>query len=64
MLFLCINNCSGDIKVGGANFLTKNAHDSEKLGLKTTTLEPSFISLILYPTDSDNCPGLLYLYIF
>ena len=31
-----------------------NAHDSEKLGLKTTILEPSFISLILKPTDSDN----------
>ena len=47
-----------------SNFLTKKAQVSYILGLTTTTREPSFISLILYPLVSDNCPGLLYLYMF
>ena len=55
-----VTNCS-KVALLTSNFLTKNAHVSEKLGLTTTTREPSFISLILYPLVSDNCPGLLYL---
>ena len=55
-----VTSCS-NVALLTSNFLTKNAHVSEKLGLTTTTREPSFISLILYPFVSDNCPGLLYL---
>ena len=41
-----LNHCS-NVERLTSNFLTKNAHVSEKLGLTTTTRDPSFISLIL-----------------
>ena len=43
---LSLTNCS-NVALFTSNFLTKNAHVSEKLGLTTTTREPSFISFIL-----------------